>query len=268
MTKGKYLLLFSVFLNAFLIFVLSYRIQRPETREVGERITPSTDRTQQDKLKVFGEEASNKDLFVVSKVVDGDTIILDSGKTVRYIGIDAPEISRGKECFAQESTRENSNLVFGKSVRLEKDVSETDKYGRLLRYVYVLDDESKKEVFVNEYLVRMGFALASTYPPDVRYRDLFRQAESEARENTRGLWRECSYKEAEKVSEGQGGLEDGSGAVGPGKFSIECSSNKYNCADFKTQAEAQSVFEACGGLANDIHRLDNDKDGKACESLP
>lgn len=47
-----------------------------------------------------------------------------------------------------------------------------------------------------------------------------------------------------------------------------CDSNSYNCSDFKTQAEAQRIFESCGGVSNDIHRLDGNKDGEACESLP
>ena len=67
-------------------------------------------------------------------------------------------------------------------MRLEKDISETDKFGRLLRYVYVDD------VFVNEYLVRSGFANVSTYPPDVKYEQQFRLLEQEAREQKRGIW--------------------------------------------------------------------------------
>ena len=50
--------------------------------------------------------------------------------------------------------------------------------------------------------------------------------------------------------------------------SVICSYNAYNCSDFKTEVEAQEVFETCGGINNDVHKLDKDKDGKACESLP
>ena len=90
------------------------------------------------------------------------------------------------ECYGREASEANKKLVEGKFIRLEKDVSEVDRYGRLLRYVYVND------LFVNDYLVRQGFAHAVTYPPDVKYQDLFRQAETEARENNRGLWSGCS----------------------------------------------------------------------------
>lgn len=118
--------------------------------------------------------------FKVTKVIDGDTIKIETGESVRYIGIDAAE----EGCFADEATAKNKELVEGKEVRLEKDVSEIDKYGRLLRYVYV------DNLFVNDYLVRNGYANISTYPPDVKYQDQFRQAEQEARENKRGLWAE------------------------------------------------------------------------------
>lgn len=127
----------------------------------------------------------------VTRVVDGDTIEVNLGGViykVRYIGIDTPETvhpTQPVECFGHEASAKNSELVAGKMVRLEKDVSETDKYGRLLRYVWVGD------IFVNDYLVRQGYAYASTYPPDVKYADQFAQAQTEAVENNRGLWAIC-----------------------------------------------------------------------------
>lgn len=125
---------------------------------------------------------------VVKRVIDGDTIELASGQKVRYIGMDTPELVHPKkpvECFAQQAKAENQALVEGKTVRLEKDVSETDKYGRILRYVYV------DNTFVNDHLVRMGFAHVSTYPPDVRYANQFIAAQKEARDNNRGVWAGC-----------------------------------------------------------------------------
>lgn len=124
----------------------------------------------------------------VVRVIDGDTIEIENKKTVRYIGIDTPELHdprRPVECFAKESYEKNKKLVEGKTVRLEKDVSETDKYKRLLRYVFIDD------LFVNDFLIRNGFANISTYPPDVKYADKFQEAEKEARENIRGLWKSC-----------------------------------------------------------------------------
>lgn len=130
----------------------------------------------------------NTQLVKVIKVVDGDTIEIEGGQRVRYIGVDTPEtVDPRKEiqCFGKEAAGKNKELVEGKEVRLEKDVSETDKYGRLLRYVYVGD------IFVNDYLVRNGFARVSTYPPDIKYQNQFLEAEKDAREENRGLWLGC-----------------------------------------------------------------------------
>ncbi len=119
---------------------------------------------------------------VIRRVIDGDTAELADGRKVRYIGIDTPEVSGKKECFGNQASEKNSELVEGKTVRLEKDVSETDRYGRLLRYVWL------PEGMVNELLVREGFANASSYPPDIKYQELLREAERTARETKKGLW--------------------------------------------------------------------------------
>ena len=198
-------------------------------------------------------------LFKVITVIDGDTIKLENGEAVRYIGIDTPETvhpSEPVQCFGKEASDKNKELVEGKLVKLEKDVTDRDKYGRLLRYVWVGD------LFVNDYLVRQGYAYAYTYPPDVKYSEQFVQAQQEAQENNRRLWAGCP--DQEEVEE----TPTPPAETTPPKEGIICSYNAYNCSDFSTHAEAQSVFEYCGGVSNDIHRLDADKDGLACESLP
>lgn len=121
----------------------------------------------------------NTSSVTVARIVDGDTVDISGGKRVRYIGVDTPETG---DCFGSESTKKNKELVLDKEVRLEKDVSETDKYGRLLRYVWA------GEIMVNEEMVRQGYAKVFTYPPDVKYADRFVAAEREARANKRGLW--------------------------------------------------------------------------------
>jgi len=129
---------------------------------------------------------------LVTKVIDGDTIWVDvSGKSykVRYIGMDTPETVhpfKPVEYFGKEASQKNTELVRSKTVYLEKDVSEKDKYGRLLRYVWT-DDVT----MVNAELVRLGYAYSYTYPPDVKYQDLFLLLQREARENSRGLWAKC-----------------------------------------------------------------------------
>ena len=127
----------------------------------------------------------NNDTFLVTRVIDGDTIELENGQVVRYIGVDTPEYTSKNECYGFEATNFNRELVENKRVTLLKDVSETDRYGRLLRYVYV------ENIFVNDYLVRQGYANVSSYPPDVKYQSQFREAEKAARKNNRGLWSFC-----------------------------------------------------------------------------
>lgn len=125
---------------------------------------------------------------IVKRVIDGDTIELESGLRVRYIGIDTPELptsTKGIECFAKEATEKNKELVEGKTIVMKKDVSETDKYQRLLRYVWI------GGIFVNEYLVQEGYARQATFPPDVAYSGLFRSATMEAKKSDKGLWNAC-----------------------------------------------------------------------------
>ena len=215
----------------------------------------------QEELEQAQEESKPEvSLFKVIRVIDGDTIEIEGNQKIRYIGIDTPETvhpSKPVECFGKESSNKNKELVEGKMIRLEKDISETDQYGRLLRYVYVGD------VFINDYLVRQGYANASTYPPDVKYSDQFVQAQQEAKDNNRGLWRACQFQSEPKPEPDP---EPDPETI-PSE-DIICSYNAYNCSDFSTHAEAQRVYEYCGGVNNDIHGLDRDKDGLAYESLP
>jgi micrococcal nuclease len=120
----------------------------------------------------------------VVTVVDGDTIDVRIGGLdyrVRYIGIDTPELD---EPYYDQATEQNQALVEGRQVTLIKDVSEKDQYDRLLRYVLI------DEVFINYELVRQGYAVAVTYPPDVACSDSFLDAEQLARMEEKGLWGE------------------------------------------------------------------------------
>lgn len=132
-----------------------------------------------------------KETAVVKRIIDGDTIELTDGRKVRYIGINTPETVDPRQkvqCFGHEAAEMNRKLVQGKEVTLIRDVSNKDKYGRLLRYVYISD------LFINDYLVREGYGRVSTFPPDVAFAQQFLAAEHEARENNRGLWKECPVK--------------------------------------------------------------------------
>ena len=118
----------------------------------------------------------------VIRVIDGDTIEIEGGIRVRYIGIDTPEVYPQTEYYGSEASAKNRELVEGQMIILEKDTTDKDRYGRLLRYVWVDD------VFVNAELVRLGYAEARAYPPDTKYQDIFSRLEGEAREAGLGLW--------------------------------------------------------------------------------
>ena len=123
---------------------------------------------------------------VVQRAVDGDTVVLLGGERVRYIGVDTPELHHPRkpvQPYAREAMEFNRKLVEGKKVRLETDVERRDKYNRLLAYVFLEDGR-----FVNAELVKAGYAQLLTIPPNVKYADLFRKLQREARKANRGLW--------------------------------------------------------------------------------
>ncbi|MFH1854582.1 MAG: thermonuclease family protein [Candidatus Omnitrophota bacterium] len=132
---------------------------------------------------------SDEDVLV-SRVIDGDTIELSDGRMVRYIGIDTPEL-REKEGagwvykpspYAEKARDLNRRFVEGKDVRLELDAQKLDKYNRLLAYVY------SEDKMVNLEMVRQGYAMIYTYPPNVKYTERFLEAQQYARDNKKGLW--------------------------------------------------------------------------------
>ncbi|MBR9677003.1 hypothetical protein GOV04_02585 [Candidatus Woesearchaeota archaeon] len=177
--------------------------------------------------------------YRVTKVIDGDTIELETGERVRLIGINSAEF--GEECF-EEAKEELEDLILGKEVTLEVDIEDKDKYGRLLRYIYVeIDGEDR---FVNYGMIILG--LAYSYSFGNTYDDLFDEAEELAKGTNNG----CLWENVEDDD-------------------ILCFSNYYNCEDFDTELEAQAVYYHCKQeVGLDIHHLDGDDDGKACEALP
>lgn len=181
------------------------------------------------------------DLARVEWVYDGDTIEVSlDGQTydVRYIGVDTPERD---EYYYQEAFDFNMDLVRGETVILVRDVSDTDRYGRLLRYIYLPDG-----TFVNAELISSGMARLVTFPPDVAQTDHFKSLENEARRDGIGMWSDME----------QAGVCD-------------CDRNLYDCSDFDRQREAQTCFDFCmDKTGEDVHHLDGGGDGRVCESLP
>lgn len=129
------------------------------------------------------------ELHFVNYAIDGDTIKVDGNTSVRLLGINAPE---KKECYYEEASRALAGLVEGEYVRLEKDVSGQDIYGRLLRYVFLPSkDLTEDDIFVNAYLLRNGYAQTYSKPPNKRYNQYFISAREQALRQNRGLWGAC-----------------------------------------------------------------------------
>jgi micrococcal nuclease len=176
-------------------FVAAFQ-PNPESYFLGERVrvrgeisiyqgTPQMELTEPSQIWVIGE-ASQQEALVI-RVIDGDTIEMEGGQRVRYTGIDAPEVAHATEPgehFGEEAAEKNRELVEGRIVSLERDVTDRDEYGRLLRYVWLGD------TMINAELVRLGYAYAYSLPPNVRYQELFLRLEAEAREQQLGLWAE------------------------------------------------------------------------------
>ena len=137
----------------------------------------------------------------VIRVVDGDTIhVLFNGQKykIRMIGVDTPETvhpNKPVEFYGKEASNFTKKSLSNKTVYLQKDVSETDRYGRLLRYVWLSrpssnepDENEIVDKMYNAILVKQGYAQAYTYQPDSKYSHIFTRLQHKARENNLGLW--------------------------------------------------------------------------------
>ena len=167
-TNSKLIKLFSLFVFVIILFALGIFLEKKIKENVNIK-------------KVVVEDVivkSDKERVLVSRVIDGDTVELSDKRKVRYIGINSPEMTDKRAevlCFAKMAKAKNEKMVLNKTIELEKDVSDKDKYGRLLRYVWI-DGE-----MVNLNLIKNGFAKIATYPPDVKYKDLFLEADKTAK---------------------------------------------------------------------------------------
>jgi len=197
-------------------------------------------------------EVTPTNQFKVIRIIDGDTIVIETNESVRLICIDTPEYNQDGY---EEATKFLEDLILNKTIRLEKDVSEVGKYGRLVRYVYLPDS-----TFVNELIVKNGYGTAYWYEPDITLCPIIQDAEDYARDNCLGIWeKECEEDEDEKEPKENEQEEEESS-----ELEIVCSSDYYNCGDFSLCSEVMEIFEYCGG---DVHGLDGDNDGVPCETL-
>lgn len=222
--------------------VVEESIQKtPEKTEINEQ--------QINDKKQPQEPEKQSNYFKVTYVVDGDTLEINTGERVRLICIDTPE--RG-EYYYTEAKEYLKDLILDREVFLEKDKSETDRYGRLLRYVYYAEDNYDSNlIFVNEEMVREGYAEAYPYNPDIILCPQIQEAENKAKEEGLGIWATQTITEEVPSSSQNSG-------------SSNCGSNIYNCGDFSSCSEVMEIFNSC---SYDVNKLDGDADGIPCESL-
>lgn len=250
MKRSFWITLVAVLLFLIIILVFS---DSPSVQEVEERIE---------------DVPLNRVSDPVVRVIDGDTVELESGVIIRLVCIDTPE--RG-ELYFDEATAAMELLVMNKGVRLIRDTSDVDRYGRSLRYVETSDGD------VGASMISQGLARVYRYEPDTARCDDYEELQSQAIRERLGMWAVTGVEEAadafndsqwESVTEfvtdeGHTGIK----LVPSKEASVACSDNLFNCDDFKTQAEAQAMYDECD-WKGDVHGLDGDDDGVACESLP
>jgi micrococcal nuclease len=227
------------------------------------------------------------------EVTDGDTIRVDVDgreEPVRLILIDAPETrdpNNSPECFGQEATTYLSWLLsLGGDLYLETDVSDRDRFGRLLRYVW-LDFGGGEVYLVNEAMVRAGYAAFSTFPPDVKYVEEMREAGQFARDQGYGLWSGCITDDEGDTNElsGNQGVDAGSEAgADPVETTSEPAPEQVVIADPASAFGCEPSYPDvcippsppdldCGDVAYggftvyppDPHRFDGDYDAVGCE---
>lgn len=126
------------------------------------------------------------DLLHVKRVVDGDTLLLDNKRFVRYIGINAPEVQHGNEHgepFGIEAKNYNMGLVGNREIYLVYDQESVDRHGRELAYVYTNDN-----IFINQMMLAQGWAYCLFKPPNLRFQALFLKTQRLAMQGQRGMW--------------------------------------------------------------------------------
>lgn len=138
-----------------------------------------------------GALATPEALARVKRVYDGDTVLLEDGRRVRYLGINAPEY---QEPFYLKAKRLNESLVLGREIRLEFDQEKSDSYGRLLAYVYVGNQ------MVNTRLVQEGLAHAFFIGPSRRHNALLLETQEKARQRRAGIWSSWGDKKNIKIT--------------------------------------------------------------------
>ncbi|MDU0893638.1 MAG: thermonuclease family protein [Anaerococcus sp.] len=250
-------------------------------KELDQKDNDANNTEKENQSEVVAKEEPAKDInnifevATITDVTDGDTVtvgIYGTGYKTRLIGVDTPETvhpSKPVEFMGKEASDFTKEQLQDKKIWLEKDVSDTDRYDRLLRYIWIEEPsdienptyEDVRDKMFNGILVRDGYANISTFPPDVKYQDYFARIEQEAREKGVGLWDEQAaaayvvpqattqannngaWKETNNPSQNNGMIK---GNVNSGIYHVPggASYNKvaeHNTVYFNSEEEAQAA---------------------------
>ncbi|MDD2483066.1 MAG: thermonuclease family protein [Candidatus Shapirobacteria bacterium] len=240
-----------------LFLMLAFKNEKESNKEEikTENITPT--------IMVTPTETIKSDLFLVTKIIDGDTLMVkinDKEESVRLIGIDTPETvdpRKTVQCFGKEASLKAKELMENKIVRLDADITQMDrdKYGRLLRYVYLEDG-----TLINKKLIEEGFGFEYTYQVPYKFQAEFKTAQKIAEEKKMGMWADgtCptpTIKTVPIIS----GVPTEKTIQSSSSFICDCSKA---CTKISSCEEAYYQLNTCGCSVRD-----NDGDGVPCESL-
>lgn len=231
---------------------------QPSAEEIAPIASPTATATLSHEVIVADPISLAFTTAVVGAVVDGDTIdVRIDGQVirVRFIGVDTPEVFGAMDCFGREGSNfTKGQLTPGLAIKLEKDVSETDRFGRLLRYVYLPDGR-----MYNEVLVHDGYAQVATFPPDVKYQQWFLDAQRDARTANRGLWAACGSSHSAPLNQ--------SGVSPTQSNNCDVSYPTVCIPEYAPDLDCgQITYKRFAVRQPDPHRFDADGDGIGCEN--
>lgn len=249
---------------------------------IGATAPKTTTTTPKPSLTATGEiKQTPTELYQVVSVTDGDTLkvsINGNTETIRLIGMDTPETvdpRKTVQCFGKEASNRAKEMLEGKKVRIESDVTQgdKDKYDRLLRYIYLEDG-----TFFNKYMISEGYAHEYTYNTPYKYQEEFKKAEKDARDTSKGLWatNTCNGDTTKPAATPAPTstpantapvVNTSTSTPTPANNTTQSDSGftcsgKTTCGQMTSCAEANFYLNTCG-----VSRLDGDKDGTPCESI-
>jgi len=179
--------------TVFIVFLISLGLLAMDTFAPDEIADFSQTLNSEQKQEEQESESFEDMAHSVNRVIDGDTIVIEKDIEVRLIGVDAPEQG---ECFYQEATDALIELVQGKYVTFEKDFQAKDNFGRLLRYVSLVEENPfLNDTFVNKYLIEKGYAGLLPKTENAKYWSTLEYARNEARRQNIGVWSVCDRQQ-------------------------------------------------------------------------